>query len=69
MKSPWATHQKKKEDLFLQGNEISSLLTFNKTASRFWNKFRMTVCDVFGEPSGRLKQVQRHDVTFFAKGV
>ena len=27
--------KKKKEDLFLEGNEISSLLTFNKTASRF----------------------------------
>ena len=42
-----ASCKKKKEDLFLKGDEVSSLLIFKKRASRFWIKFRMTRCDVF----------------------
>jgi len=58
-----ASCKKKKEDLFLKGNEVSSLLKFNKRASRFWIKFRMTGCDVFVKPVGMLKQVQMTGLT------
>ena len=35
-----ANCKKKKEDLFLKGDEVSSLLILKKRASRFWIKFR-----------------------------